>query len=135
MLAVDERTAVERFARLEELAVTTLADAARVEAEHAGERDTSARSVAARHAHPPVRRHELLAAARSTLMIEFREHDPVLHERPAGLHRHVHLHILRVHVVSENKDERAPRRDRPPPTESHRFSPKPTRMSSPASRC
>ena len=94
MLSVDQRSPVERFADLKQFAVSILADGGRVETEHARQRQTAARSVAARHAHPPVRHDEFIATARATLVIEVRKDDPVPHELPPGGHRHVHRRVF-----------------------------------------
>ena len=94
MLSVDQRMSVDRLAGLQDLAVAILSDRRRVETEHARQRQTSAGHLATRHAHPPVRHDELVAAARASLVIEFSEHDPVLHQLPAVVHIHLHLFVL-----------------------------------------
>ena len=94
MLAIGERPAVERLTRLEDLAISALADRRRIQAQHAGECQSAPRQVAAGHAHPPIRHDEFPAAPRTALMIELGEHDAILHEVPATVCRHVHLYVI-----------------------------------------
>src|SRR5262249_39556301 len=93
MLMVDDRLAVERLARLEELTGALAADGRGLDAGHAWPRKAPLRRIAARHPHPPVRHGELGAAALAALMVELGEHHAVLHERPTG-RRHRHLRVI-----------------------------------------
>src|SRR5205085_9045032 len=83
VLTIDQRTSVDDFARLEYLPITRLADSGGIEAQHRVEREPGRTGLPARHAHPPVRHLELVAASRAALMIEQPEDDPILHELPA----------------------------------------------------
>jgi hypothetical protein len=82
MLTIDQRPAVQRLANLEQLTIAVLSDARRIEAQHRIERHPAASRTAARHSHPPVRRHELVASTRATLVVEVREENAVLHQHP-----------------------------------------------------
>jgi hypothetical protein len=57
-------------------------------------RQLATRRSSTRHTHPPVRRDKLAAAAGTSLVIEFGEYDPALHELPTVVHRHLHLLVL-----------------------------------------
>src|SRR5207248_2926311 len=94
VLPIDERPSVERLSRLKDLAVSIFAHGRGIQAEHAGERQSAMRCVAAGHAHPPVRKQELVSLARTSLMVEFGEQDAVLHELPTRIHGHVHVFVL-----------------------------------------
>jgi hypothetical protein len=99
MLSIDQRSTVERFARLEDFAIPVFTDRGGIEAQHARERQSPMRCGPTRHSHPPVRDDEFVAAARSALVIELREHHPVLHELPAWPHVHLHVFVLGRGVV------------------------------------
>ena len=94
MLTVDQRSAVYRFAGLEDFPIAALADSRGVEAEHRGERQPAARRIAAHHSHPPIRHDQLVAAARPALVIEIREHDAIMHELPTAVRGHIHVHLF-----------------------------------------
>ena len=99
MLPVDERPAVQRFAGLEEFPVAVLADGGRIETEHAGDGEVAVGRLPAGHPHPPIGRDDFVAAARTALVVEFREQHAVLHERPARARAHVHLIVLHARMV------------------------------------
>ena len=82
MLSIDERPPVERLADLKDLPITRFAGGQRIQAQHAGERQASAPGATRGHAHPPVRRFELIAAARPALVVEEAEHRAVPHQHP-----------------------------------------------------
>ena len=84
MLAIDERQVVERFADLEDLAIAIVAERGRLEAQHQRESQPAAPGGPLGHAHPPVLHGELVAAARTSLMVHVEEHDAVLHQMPRG---------------------------------------------------
>ena len=77
MLAIDQRTAVERFTRLKQFAVPALADGRGIEAEHRVQRQPAARHLAARcrdlagcvcrHPGDPLSRRPVDAAARARM--------------------------------------------------------------------
>ena len=94
MLPVDQRPPIQRLARLKDLPVSVLANRRWIEAQHARECQLAMGRLSTGHPHPPVRNHDLGAPARASLMIEFGEHDPVLHELPAVVHGHRHLHVI-----------------------------------------
>ena len=82
MLPVDERHAVQRLADLEDLAIAVIAEGERIEAQHQVELQRAAGGRPAEHAHPPVLRAEILAAARAALVVVGQPGDAVLHEMP-----------------------------------------------------
>ncbi|HET9832381.1 MAG TPA: hypothetical protein VFP91_11745 [Vicinamibacterales bacterium] len=106
MLSIAQRSTVERFACLEDFAIPVLADRGGVETQHARERQSPMRSGPTRHPHPPVRDDEFVAAARSALVIELREHNPVLHELPALTHVHLHVFVLGRRIVGRRGSSR-----------------------------
>ena len=96
VLMIDEWRAVNRLANLEDFPVTVLAERGRIEAQHAGECQQTARGVPGRHAHPPVGRNELLSPARAPLSVELGEEDAILHELPAGANQMLGVVLLGV---------------------------------------
>ena len=82
MLPIDQRPPVERFAHLKDLAIPGFAGGQRIEAQHAGERQPPAAGATRGHPHPPVRRLELVAAARPSLVVEEAEYRAVPHQHP-----------------------------------------------------
>ncbi len=97
VLPIDQRSAVDRFADLKDLAITSFPHRRGVEAEHRVERELRRPNLPRQHAHPPVRHREAVATARASLAIEHRGHDPFLHELPPGTH--VHLHVLMIRLL------------------------------------
>src|SRR5260221_2549095 len=89
MLSIDQWASIERLAGLKHLTVPLLPNGRRIQTQHACERELTARRVSSGHAHPPVRRDELVTAARASLVIEFGEDETVLHELPAVVRGHV----------------------------------------------
>ena len=84
VLIIDKGLALERFADLEELAITFLTDGQRIEAQHRVDREVCAARLAAEHAHPPVGNAELVAPAWRRLMVEESIYDAVLHDVPVS---------------------------------------------------
>ena len=82
MLAIDEWAAVQRFACLKEFAVAGFPDGRRIETEHADERQARLAAAPAKHAHPPVWRDDIVAAAAAALMIDLDDNLAVRHEMP-----------------------------------------------------
>jgi hypothetical protein len=94
MLVIDDRLSLEDLAGLEQLAGARASHRRRIEAGHPRQRKRPARGVAVRHQHPPVRRDELRAAARSALIVEHGPHDAVVHELPSLARGHVHVRVV-----------------------------------------
>ena len=84
MLPIDERQVVERFADLEDLTIAILAERGWLEAQHQRESQPAAPGGPLGHPHPPVLHRELVAAARTSLLVRVEEHDAVLHQMPRG---------------------------------------------------
>ena len=93
MLAIDQRLAVERFARLKKLAIAVSADRGGIEAQHSGKHQLTSCGLPLRHTHPPVGGRKLAATPIATLAIEFGKHDGVLHDLPAG-GGHIHVRVI-----------------------------------------
>jgi hypothetical protein len=101
--------AVDRFARLKDLAIPIVSKGCRLEAHHDVCAERVAADVLADHAHPPVLDRQLVATAGPALMIGRQKDDAVLHEPPASAwHRHgpgvimlCRRRILRGHACRE----------------------------------
>src|SRR6187399_1727461 len=82
MLPVDQGYAVQCLADLEDLAIAVIAKRERIETEHEVELQRPACGRTTEHAHPPVLRTEVLAAARTALVVVCQPGHAVLHEMP-----------------------------------------------------
>ena len=91
MLRVDDRTAADRLAGLEQLRIL-LADRERLEAEHRPQHQMTAAERPVGHAHDPVRGEELVVAARAGLHDLIDEREAVQHQHPVAVLRHRHVH-------------------------------------------
>ena len=112
MLPIDQRSAVERLAYLEDFAVAALADGRGVETQHRRQREVPLAGLPRRHAHPPVRHPELVTSARTALVVEHGVDDAVLHEGPAGLVRRGRgvVLVLRLRRRAESQQQKHGRR-------------------------
>ena len=82
MLAIGKRNEAVRLSHLEQLAIAARACRGALETCHAGHGQETRASLAPRHPHQPVRRHEFVSASRAGLMAECREDDAVVHQHP-----------------------------------------------------
>ena len=85
MLAINERPSVESLAHLKDLAVSCFSGRRRIQAEHPGQGEPAPADPSRCHLHPPVRCLELVAASRTSLMIEQANDHAVVHEHPRRL--------------------------------------------------
>jgi len=86
MLAVDEGLALVGFAGLEEQRIAALGHGPGLQAEHPAKREFVLRPLPCGHEHEPVRGIDLMAAARTQLVVEGKEGVVMGHDHPPRLH-------------------------------------------------
>ena len=92
MLPIDQRLPMRGLAGLEQLGIAALPEEERLQAQHRAKHQVSGPELALGDAHEPVRGEELVAAAVAGLHDLASEQRGVVHQHPAAVveHRHVH---------------------------------------------
>lgn len=90
MLAVNDRLSKRGLANLKKLRILTLRNCRRLKTQHYARGQLPRANFALRHRHEPVRRKELVAATRSSLLKLIGERHAMKHKLPAIAFRHPH---------------------------------------------